>query len=463
MGSWRDRGVWGGCAGVCRCRAVEEENVTKDRSDIKSQATNSWVGQAISRREDYRLIAGSGCYVADLVDASTLQAAFVRSTEAAARITSIEAEDATASVGVVSVLTGDDLTGKLGGIDPLHFPDPVFAEAVNFYSAHPDSSCLPTKYVTYVGQPVVMVIARSRAEAEDACELIDITYEPYDPIIDVDEALAENSRKVHPELADNLAASMEAGFGDIETARAQATHAVELELKVGRHGGVPLETRGVLAEWDKADGRLHVWTSTQVPHMVKTAIQRATGWLDREIRVTAPDVGGGFGPKANVYPEELLIAYASRLLKRRVAWIEDRSEHLISTAQGRDQRLRTHMDVDENGFIKAWSLSYVADVGSGSLWVAGIVANTALHALGPYKIPAYHVEGIAAYTNKTIVAQYRGAGRPEACFALERSLDAAADKVGIGRAEIRRRNILQSPDLPHALDLPYRDGVPITY
>ena len=430
---------------------------------MNTDQTIESIGQSVPRREDERFVTGGGQYVAALVTSGTLHVVFVRSTQASALIDSIDIQDAQEFPGVVAVLTGADFRGKLGSIAALHVPDPVFAEAFAFTSASVEVDCLALDRVHYVGEPVALVVAESRAVAEDASERVDVSYTPLPPVVTVEAALRIDAPPVHSSRDDNIAASLHASYGDVEKGRSRAAHTVNLDLRIGRHGAMPLETRGVVADWDSRAHRVNIWSSTQVPHMVAKAISNATGWSASEVRVATPDVGGGFGAKANVYPEEMLVPYVARLLNRRVAWIEDRAEHFQATAQGRDQHLQGSLSVDKRGKILAWDLNFVADVGAGSLWVAGIIANTALHALGPYRIPAYAVSGRAVFTNKTIVAQYRGAGRPEACFALERCLDTAAARVGVSGAEIRRRNILSSADLPHPVPLPYRDGMPIVY
>ncbi|MGV9847907.1 xanthine dehydrogenase family protein molybdopterin-binding subunit [Streptomyces sp. NPDC003442] len=421
------------------------------------------MGATVPRREDERFLTGRGAFVADLTGPGTWHAVFVRSSYAAARIRAVETAAARRLPGVLAVLTGEDLAGRLGPLGSLHKPQPAFVKAFSFHSAEIDLPCLAIERVHYVGEPLAVVVAESRAIAEDAAELVDIAYERDEPVADARTALSATAPRVHPELPDNVAASLQAGFGDVDAARRSAAHVVRNTFRIGRHSGIPLECRGVLSRWDQARQRVEVWTSTQVPHFVRTAITTATGWPTHQVRVRTPDVGGGFGPKANVYAEEVVVAYLARLLNREVAWIEDRAEHFQATAQGRDQELEAELAVDSDGRILSWSVDYVVDVGAGSLWVAGIIANTALHLLGAYRIPHYRVSGRAVYTNKTIVAQYRGAGRPEACFALERSLDAAADAAGLPPEEIRRRNILRAEDLPHKVPLPYRDGVPITY
>src|SRR5690606_33722342 len=215
--------------------------------------------------------------------------------------------------------------------------------------------------------------------------------------------------------------------------------------------------------YDARDDRVHLWTSTQIPFLVRRAVCEALGWSEERLRVAVPEVGGGFGPKANIYHEELVVAFLSRRLRARVAWIEDRTEHLLSSAQSRDQFHRTRLTVDGEGRILAYEDEFLVDIGSHNLWVAGVVANTAIHGHGPYRIPAFDIRGTAVVTNKAPTSQYRGAGRPEACFALERTLDLAAARLGIDPIEVRRRNVLTSSDLPYAVGLPYRDGKPIVF
>ncbi|TCP55325.1 carbon-monoxide dehydrogenase large subunit [Tamaricihabitans halophyticus] len=421
------------------------------------------VGQHVQRGEDLRFATGQGRFVADHVSTTTLHAVFLRATQAAGQIRSIDTLAARDCPGVLAVLTGTDLAGTLAPIGALHEPNEAFVDAFSFQMADIAIPCLVTDRVHYVGEPVAVVVAESRAMAEDAAELIDVDYTPGTAVTTPQAALEPAAPRVHEHLPDNIAASLRGGFGDVPAASKGAAHRVTGRFRMGRHSGVPLECRGVVASWDPARGRVDVRTSTQVPHFVRTAICASTGWSVSEVHVSTPDVGGGFGPKANVYAEEVVIAYLARLLGREVAWLEDRAEHFVASAQGRDQHLDAELAVDSTGHIVSWSVEFLADVGAGSLWVAGITANTALHSVGAYRVPHFQVVGTAVYTNKTIVAQYRGAGRPEACFALERCLDMAAEAAGISRLEIRERNLLRAEELPKRLPLPYRDGVPITY
>jgi carbon-monoxide dehydrogenase large subunit len=424
--------------------------------------TARFVGTSVPRREDDRLLRGRGRFVADLVRTGTLHVAFLRSTSSHARI-EVRAEEARSHPDVVLVLTGTELAERVGSLPALHRPDEAFVQAGSFVMAETGMPVLAVDRVRYVGEPVVAVVASTRAVAEDALELIEVDYEALPVVTGATAALADGAPLVHESAPGNLAAALQFQAGDVDAAAATAAVTVAESYRMGRHSGIPLECRGVVAGYDHRRRRVELWTSSQVPHLVRRLVCAATGWRTDELRVAVPEVGGGFGPKANVYNEEVVLAVAARLLQREVAWIEDRAEHMVAAAQARDQLHSTRLSVDEDGRILAWEDEYLVDVGAHSLWTGGIIANTALHSLGAYRIPAFRLSGRAAYTNKTPVAQYRGAGRPEACFALERSLDAAARELGISPVEIRRRNLLDSGDLPHERPMPYRDGVPIVY
>lgn len=421
-----------------------------------------YIGSSVRRREDERLLGGRGQFIADHA-AGAHHVVFARSTQAHARIVGIDTSVAEQMPGVLGVFVAGDL-GLAGlPIPPLTQPDDVFSAATSCILAEQRLPILADDVVHYVGQPVAVVVAEDRYRAEDALENIDVDYAPLPAVTDAVAALEPDSPVLFAHLRGNEAARMDFSFGDPERAFAVADRVVTGVYRMNRHGAVPLECRGVLARFDGRRGRTEITTSTQVPHMVRNAICAVTGWAQAEIKVSVPDVGGGFGTKANVYGEEIVLAVLSRLTGYPLIWVEDRQEHLVASAQARDQLHHTRMAVDRDGRILAWADDFVVDIGAGSLWVAGIVANTAIHLLGPYRIPAAHISGRAALTNKTLVAQYRGAGRPEATFALERTLDAAARELGISPAEIRRRNLLTADDLPYPRPIPYRDGVPISY
>ena len=408
------------------------------------------------------MLGGNGRFLADHA-AGAKHVVFIRSTKAHARITGVDATAAERLPGVHGVYFADDLGLAGAPIPSLTTPDPDFTAATSLVLADQRLPILASEVVHYVGQPIAVLIADDRYLAEDAAENVEVSYEPLPVVTDALAALDAASPVLFDHLSGNEAARLQYAFGTPERAFASAAHVVEGTYRMERHGAVPLECRGVLADVEPSSGRVDIHTSTQVPHMVRNAICTVTGWTHDEIKVSVPDVGGGFGTKANVYGEEVVMAALAKHTGRRLIWIEDRAEHLVASAQARDQVHRAKLAVDEQGRILAWEVDFIVDIGAGSLWVSGIVANTAVHLMGPYRIPAVHVTGRAALTNKTLVAQYRGAGRPEATFSLERSLDAAAAAVGISRAEIRRRNLLTAADMPFARPIPYRDGVPIAF
>ncbi|WP_024803106.1 xanthine dehydrogenase family protein molybdopterin-binding subunit [Nocardia sp. BMG51109] len=427
-----------------------------------TDSSREYIGVSVPRREDDRLLRGQGRFLADLA-AGAHHVVFVRSTEAHARIDRIDASAAERLPGVLGIFGAADLGIDGTPIPLLTRPDADFDAATSCVLAEQRLPILAGDRVHYVGQPIAVVVAEDRYRAEDALEAVAVEYSPLPVVTDPVAALEPDSPVLFDHLATNEAARLGFSFGGVDAARESAHRVVEGTYRMDRHGAVPLECRGVLAQVDSRRGQVDVVTSTQVPHMVRKAICGVTGWDPQEVKVAVPDVGGGFGTKANVYGEEIVLAILARLTGHRLIWVEDRQEHLAASAQGRDQLHRTRLSVAEDGTILAWEDDFVVDIGAGSLWVAGIVANTAIHLLGPYRMPAARIAGRAVLTNKTLVAQYRGAGRPEAAFALERSLDAAAAELGLTPAEIRRRNLLTAADMPYPRPIPYRDGVPIVY
>jgi carbon-monoxide dehydrogenase large subunit len=423
------------------------------------QSAGSYIGNSVRRREDTRLLHGHGRFLADHA-AGAAHVAFVRSTVAHARITGIDRGAAEQMPGVLGIYVAEDLDLAGVPIPSLTTPDPDFTAATSCVLAQQCLPILAHDRVHYVGQPVAVVIADDRYRAEDAVENVIVGYDELPAVTDATDALAPGAPVLFDHLDSNEVARLEFSFGE---APHGAHTSVTGTYRMNRHGAVPLECRGARAEYDARRGQVELMTSTQVPHMVRNAVCGVTGWSRQEIKVVVPDVGGGFGTKANVYGEEIVVAILARRTEGRLIWVEDRQEHLVASAQARDQLHHTRLAVDADGGILCWEDDFVVDIGAGSLWVAGIVANTAIHLLGPYRIPAARIRGRAAVTNKTLVAQYRGAGRPEATFALERALDAAAVALGLTGQEIRRRNLLTSNDMPYSRPIPYRDGVPIAY
>ncbi|MGV9633058.1 xanthine dehydrogenase family protein molybdopterin-binding subunit [Nocardia rhamnosiphila] len=433
-----------------------------EANPLSGRDRDRYIGTSVHRREDQRLLAGRGRFVADY-SAGAAHVVFVRSSEPHARIDNIDMSRAERMPGVLGVFTAEDLGLRDTPIPLLTRPDPEFSAATCCTLAEQKLPILAGDRVHYVGQPIAAVVAEDRYRAEDALDSVVVDYTALPAVTDPLRALEADGPVLFDHLPSNEAARLEYSFGEPERAIPTAHCVVENTYRMGRHGAIPLECRGVQAFFDPRREHLEVVTSTQVPHMVRKAICGVTGWDPQRVNVVVPDVGGGFGTKANVYSEEIVLAVLARTTGLQLIWVEDRQEHLAASAQGRDQLHRTRLAVDEQGRILAWEDDFVVDIGAGSLWVAGIVANTAIHLLGPYRVPAAHITGRAVLTNKTLVAQYRGAGRPEATFALERSLDAAACELGMSVAEIRRRNLLTAQDLPYARPIPYRDGVPVVY
>jgi carbon-monoxide dehydrogenase large subunit len=415
----------------------------------------------MGRREDERMLGGRGRFLADHA-AGAHHVVFVRSSEAHANIERIDTSVAARLPGVRGIYLAADLGLADAAIPTLTTPDERFAAATSCVLADQRLPILAGDRVYYIGQPIAVIVAEDRYRAEDALEAVEIDYAPLPVVTDPTSALEPDSPVLFGHLDSNEAARLHYSFGDPDHAFA-TDHVVKGTYRMNRHGAIPLECRGAMAHFDAQRRRVELLTSTQIPHIVRNTICAVTGWPTQDVKVAVPDVGGGFGTKANVYAEEIVMAVLSRRTGDKLIWVEDRQEHLIASAQARDQLHHTRLAVDEHGRITAWEDSFVADIGAGSLWVAGIVANTAIHLLGPYRVPAARITGRAALTNKTLTAQYRGAGRPEATFALERSLDAAARELGLSTAEIRRRNLLTADDLPYPRPIPYRDGVPICF
>jgi aerobic carbon-monoxide dehydrogenase large subunit len=419
------------------------------------------VGQGVDRTDIAPLLDGSAAFVADLVTGGTLHAAFVRSGLPSARITGIDTAAARSAPGVVRVVTGAELADHVAPLRPPANSKPPerFTEFYGVRSFPRHVPCLAVDEVRYVGEAVAVVVATDRYLAEDAAALVTVDYEPRDAVADVTTALDPDAPVVHADLDGNLAVSLTLTKGDLPAGDDLVV--VEGEYRIARQAGLSIECRGVLARPE--DGRLSVWSSTQVPFILRQLLCAATGWSTDEVRVRAPEVGGGFGPKASVYAEEIVIPWLARELDRPVVWIEDRYENLTVATQARDNVHRTRLTLDRGGRILSWEDDYLVDVGVHNFWMVGVVANTAIHLLGAYRVPAVRITGRGVFSNKTPTAQYRGAGRPEASFALERSLDAAARRLDVTPTKLRQLNLLGPADLPYPQGVPYRDGVDIVY
>jgi carbon-monoxide dehydrogenase large subunit len=411
----------------------------------------SWVGRATPRREDARFLAGQGRFVADLGGPGTLHAVFVRATQPRARLLKVEVEEARHQRGVVAVHTGAELAADAGPLPTLHEPHPGFAAATGFRMADAQLPCLAAAEVHYVGQPVAVVIAESRHLAEDAAELVDVRYEELPAVMTLEQALAPGAPRLHDAWPDNKIVSALREDAEVAKILASAPRVVRGSYKVQRQAPSPLETRGAVADY--RGGRLTLWTSTQSPHIVRTTLSQMLALPEASIRVVAQDLGGAFGAKTHVYPEEVLVCWLARRLGRPVRWIEDRAEHMVSTVHARDQLHELEAAVGDDGAILALRANIVCDVGSGEIFIPSLATSfvTAAIITGPYRIPHAEVGVDCVVTNKTPSGAYRGFGAPEAVFALERFVERVAREAGRDSIELRREMILAPEDLPYVL------------
>ncbi|MGH9455548.1 MAG: xanthine dehydrogenase family protein molybdopterin-binding subunit, partial [Terriglobia bacterium] len=402
------------------------------------------LGERMKRKEDPRLIQGRGHYVDDFKMDSILHMTFTRSIYAHARIKSVDVTVAEKMPGVVAVLTGADLKGKLGlvpcaaGMEGLKVPD------------HP---CLAIDEVRYAGEPVAAVIAMDRYLARDASEKIEIEYEPLPVIVNPEKALEPDSPLVHEKLGDNIAFVAKLEGGDWKALEADASlKVVKQRLVNQRLAPASMETRGVIASYSPGEDTLTVWSSTQIPHILKTQLAIMTGLDEARCRVITPEVGGAFGAKLNVYGEEGVACYASHMLGRPVKWIEGRRENMLATIHGRDQINNVEIYVRPDGKVVGLKCWIIADLGAyHQLLTPAIPTLTALMILGCYNIPNVFVETKGVFTNKMATDAYRGAGRPEATYIIERIMDIAAREMNMDPAEFRMMNFPQPQEFPLAL------------
>ncbi|MGQ0548672.1 MAG: aerobic carbon-monoxide dehydrogenase large subunit [Armatimonadota bacterium] len=417
-----------------------------------------WFGERVTRNEDPRLLAGMGTYVDDIHLPRLLHAAFVRSPHAHARVVRIETAAAKALPGVAAVLTAADLPERIRGPLPPLIPHPALVH-------HKTQVALAGTFVHHVGEPIAMVVADSRYVAEDGADLVEVEFEPLPPVVDLEHAARPGGPTVHEDLTTNVAAHHTQRVGNVEEAFARAAHVFRERFVVDRGSSSPIETRGVVAQWDGRARYLTVWDSTQAPIRIRNFLGGLLALPQSSIRVIAPDIGGGFGPKIMMcYPEEILIPHAAMVLGRPVKWIEDRREHFVATNHEREQIHDAEIAVDDEGRILGVRTVFLHDAGAYIAYglIVPIVASTQLP--GPYKIPNYHAEFKAVFTNKTQVSPYRGAGRPHGVFVMERLLDRVARELGIDRAEVRRRNLIQPHEFPYDLGgLIFQDNTRLIY
>ncbi|HET7264515.1 MAG TPA: xanthine dehydrogenase family protein molybdopterin-binding subunit [bacterium] len=422
-----------------------------------------YVGAAVRRREDPRLLTGGGQYVDDIAAAGCLYAAVARSTHAHARLVAVDLERARRHPAVVAAFTFADLAKDLAPLPSAGLAPAALGARIRFQVRNAAQFALASDRVRYAGEPIAVLAADGRAAADDALALVDAAYEPLPPVTDVVAGLAAGAPVVHPDWGDNVAVCFAMRVGDPDRAFANAPVRVRATLRVPRSAGMPIEPRGVLAVPDRRDGGITVWSSTQVPHILQRALSEALRLAAHKVRVIAPDVGGGFGTKCSVYPEEMLIPLIATRLRRPVKWIETRREHMQSASHSREQLHEAEIAADAGGTVLAFRDRLLLDQGAYNPW--GIVQpyNTVAHTLGPYRIRHAAFDVRSVVTNKTPHAPYRGAGRPEAVFVMERMLDLLARRLEIDPADLRRRNTIRSDEMPYDAGFLYRDGNPCVY
>jgi aerobic carbon-monoxide dehydrogenase large subunit len=422
-----------------------------------------YFGASVRRKEDPRYLRGEGRFVDDIKLPGMLHVAFVRSPHAHARITAIRPEAAKRLPGVAHVFTFGDLERWMKPLPLFGAIPPGLAARVAVTMKQPHQLAMCRDEVRHVGEIVAMVLAGSRAVAEDGCEVVEVDYEPLPVLADAEAAARPDAPVLYPAWRDNVALSFKTGFGDVEGAFRQADARVRERFVIPRYVGMPIETRGVVAQWDPRDGALTTWNGTQVVHFVQQGLVAALGLPTHRIRVIAPDVGGGFGTKANGYPEDLLIPAAAIAARRPVKWTEDRREHMMGSAHARAQVHDIEIAARRDGTMLAVRDRIWVDLGAYNSWGIVLPYNTVAHLLGPHRVANLDVECLGVVTTKTPNAPYRGAGRPETVFAMDRIVDCLARKLAMDPAELRRRNFLSAADLPYELQIPYRDGNPLVY
>lgn len=411
-------------------------------------------GTPLKRREDPRLITGQGNFTDDIQLPGMVYMAVLRSPHAHARIKRIDVSAARRAPGVVAVYTGKDLEGKMGTIPTAWLvPDSDIKT--------PPHHALAVDKVRYVGDGVALVVTEDRYTARDALELIEVEYEELPAVVDQEEAMKEGAPQLHEDVPNNIAFRWKAGEVPDEVFE-NAEVVIRKRFRQQRLIPNPMETRAAVAKYNPSTGEMTIWCTSQNPHIHRFILSGVLGIPESKLQVVAPDVGGGFGCKIPVYPDEALAGYVARDLRRPVKWTEDRRENFMATTHGRDMILDVELAGRRDGTLTALRIRNTANMGA-YLSTAAPGVPTILHGLivqGPYKIPQVGVEVIGVMTNTTPTDAYRGAGRPEATYQIERMVDLFADEIGMDPVEVRRKNLIRAEEFPYdnALGLQYDSG-----
>ncbi len=398
-----------------------------------------YVGRPLKRIEDPRLIKGIATYVDDMRLPGMLHAAFLRSPHAHARVKAIRADQARAHPGVVAVLAGPEVNSQVGAV-PCAAPQPG--------QNSPKHTVLAGDRVYFVGHPVAVVVAKDRVTARAALDLIDVDYDPLPVVVDPEQALLDKTL-THPDLGSNVAFRSTMVSGDVDGEFARADRIVKVRMYHQRLTPMAMEPRGCIASWHAGEESLTLWTSTQVPHLVRTLLPGLVNVPENKLRIVAPEVGGGFGSKLNLYPEEILVSHLAIRLNAPVKWIETRGENAAATIHGRDQIGDYEVAVKRDGTVLALKGHTLANLGAyNQLLTPAIAGLTTLMICGCYKFRAMKMEVTAVHTHKMATDAYRGAGRPEAAYAIERLMSIVATELGLDPVEVRRRNFPKPSEFP---------------
>src|SRR5437588_2424072 len=404
---------------------------------------NSYIGRSVPRPNLARLTRGRAQFVSDLTLPRMAHVAFVRSPHAHARIVAIATADAAKAPGVIAVVTGAELakviTPWVGVLTHL--------KGIKAAPQH----AIAVERAGWQGEAVCAVVAKSRAEAEDACELVEVSYEELPAVTDAETALDPGTTVIHPELGDNLTFERAHLAGDPDGGFKDADAVVETTFVFGRHTGVTNEPRAIVADWNPGDARLTVYHGTQAPHMMQNLFAKHLGLEEHQVRVITKDVGGSFGIKVHTYADEMATVALSKLLKRPVKFVADRLESFVTDIHARDHRVHAKIGVKRDGTITAFEIDDLTGIGPYSVYprTSGIEANQVVNLVGgPYRCPNYRARARVVFQNKNVMCQYRAVGHPIATSVTENLVEMAAARIGIDPLEIRRRNLFPDDGYP---------------
>ena len=422
--------------------------------------TARYFGAAVRRNEDSRLLTGQALFIDDVELPGMLHAAFLRSQVAHARIRKIDVSKALRRPGVIAVYTAADL-GAYWQAGPLLVPAPPIPGLI--FNPRMQVPLAKDK-VRHAGEPLAVVVAESRYIAEDALDDLLVDLDELPVVVELEPALATDAALVHDDVASNVASHAHQTKGDYRSAAAKAALVLKRRFHYEHGISSPIETRGVVAQWDARARHMTIWDTTQAPVFVRNGLAAILGLGERQVRVIAPFVGGGFGPKIMMfYPEEVTLPWIAMRLNRPVKWIEDRFEHFFATTHERGQIHDAEIALDRDGRILGVKDVFLHDTGAYNPYGLTVPLNSQCTLLGPYVIPAYDSTFTAVFTNLPIVTPYRGAGRQHGVFVIERLLDLAAHELKIDPTEIRRRNLIPPDAFPYRNEIIYQDFQPLEY